>query len=497
MSTQGKNLNVEGILSVAQSLFPDISGKGSSNEIEEIKLLDKKLLEGQKRRFREMLEHIKESKNPNTLINAATGFGKSFFETAFAGILKHAKIDYRIVVPDNLVQQLKKDVNALFSGETAEEIKSKIKGHKEFFIDKWKEETSNLSKSTFLMIDEVDLATQEDLHRQRFKLLESENPCISLSATPQKWLYNHTIETGGKIISVSLEEKIREMGIILAHSINAIASSVMKRTNKRSGFLPYACIVVTSYLLILLFKIYLNSYTIKGFVHLSTLYNFYNFYLNTFIYHPIIGQISLITVAYPIISLINLIVNKMANRDISGRLIANLTDTGASSPAHEDVCKTEETFFITKISSTNDLNIQSPRGKKSLILACNYDVIRNLSLIYRDERNEVYKNGKLLSLSKAHDQYKLGKDFCEKCDFSYKESQRNYCITQLKKEIRKNNCYLKRDQIDEIVNKIDFSDTSTYSEYRVMHGIINSALLALLQKCYDDQGKKNMITLLH
>ncbi|WP_339045838.1 DEAD/DEAH box helicase family protein [Candidatus Mesenet endosymbiont of Agriotes lineatus] len=486
INIQKLNPDVEGILSAAQSLFSDLREKDSNGVIEEIKELDQKLYPIQKSVLSKMLEHIRDSKNPNMLLDIATGFGKSFIQISFAGILENTKTDYRIVVPDNLILQFENDVDKLFSSKTAEQIKSKIKGHKEFFIENW-QKTQQLPKSTFLMIDEVDSATTEDLCRLRFKSLENEYPCVSLSATSQEWLYRSIKEAQGKVISISLEEKIREMGIIPAHSINATASSVMKRTNKRSGFLPYACIIVTSYLLTLLFKIYLNSYTIEGFTHLSTLYNFYNFYLNTFIYHPVIGQISLIIIALPIISLVNLVVNKMADRDISGRFIANLADTKASSPAHEDVYKTEETFIYKKTDSGyKDTNIQSPRGKKSLVLACNYDVIRNLSFIYRDEKNEIYKNGKLLSLSKAHDQYKLGKDFGEKYDFSYKESQRNYCVVQLKEEIRKNNRHIKRDQID----KIDFSDTSTYSEYRVMHGIINSTLLALLQECYDDQGNK-------
>ncbi|XGA08297.1 MAG: DEAD/DEAH box helicase family protein [Wolbachia endosymbiont of Xenopsylla cheopis] len=490
INTQELNLDAEGILNVAKSLFPDLDGKDSNGVIAEIKELDQKLYSIQKSVFKRMLEHIKDGQNPNMLLDIATGFGKSFIQISFAGILENAKTDYRIVVPDNLISQFKNDVDKFFSGKTAEQIKSKIKGHKEFFIENW-QETRKIPKSTFLMIDEVDSATKEELYRQRFEFLRNKCSCISLSATSQEWLYKSIEEAQGKVISISLEEKIKEMGIIPAHSINATVNSVMKRTNKRSGFLPYACIIVTSYLLTLLFKIYLNSYTIEGFTYLSTLYNFYNFYLNTFIYHPIIGQISLIIIAFPIVSLVNLIVNKIADRDISGRLIANLVDLGASSPAHEDIYKTEETFIYKKTDlNYEDINIQSPRGKKSLVLACNDDVIRNLNLIYRDEKNEIYKNGKLLSSSKAHDQYKLGKDFGEKYDFSYKESQRNYCVIQLKEEIRRKNSHLKRDQIDEIVNKIDFSNTSTYSEYRVMHGIINSTLLALLQKCHDDQGNR-------
>ncbi|WP_339047939.1 DEAD/DEAH box helicase family protein [Candidatus Mesenet endosymbiont of Phosphuga atrata] len=487
INTQELNLDVKGILNAAKSLFPDLGKKDSNGVIAEIKELDQKLYSIQKSVFKRMLEHIKDGQNPNILLDIATGFGKSFIQISFAGILENAKTDYRIVVPDNLISQFKNDVDKFFSGKTAEQIKSKIKGHKEFFIKNW-QETRKIPKSTFLMIDEVDSATKEDLYRQRFEFLRNKCSCISLSATSQEWLYKSIEKAQGKVISISLEEKIKEMGIIPAHSINATANSVMKRTNKRSGFLPYACIIVTSYLLTLLFKIYLNSYTIEGFTYFSTLYNFYNFYLNTFIYHPIIGQISLAIIAFPIVSLVNLIVNKIADRDISGRLIANLVDVGASSPAHEDICKTEETFIYKKTDlNYKDINIQSPRGKKSLVLACNDDMIRNLNLIYRDEKNEIYKNGKLLSSSKAHDQYKLGKDFGEKYDFSYKESQRNYCIAKCREEIGRS---LTKGKADELINKIDFSNTSTYSEYRVMHGIINSALLALLQKCHDDQGNR-------
>lgn len=448
--------NKKAILGTYKSLLSDSDGENSNQEIQKIKKLYQTLHTIQKSVFGDMLKHIEIGKDPNMLLDITTGFGKSLMQISFASVLKIANIDYRIIVPDHLVSQFQKEVDKFFYGKEggieesssnpteegikksslnpiAEHIKKQIRGYEEFFITDW-QNTQQLPKSTVLMIDEVDSATKEPLHRERFKDLKEEYPCISLSATPHEWLHKSIKEITG-IITISMQRKIEEMRIIKAHSISATASSVMKRTNKRSGFVPYACIVVISYMFTVLFKISLNSFVTEKFIAFSLLYTFYNFYINTFIYHPIIGQISLLLIALPIVSLINLVVDKIADRDVSSRLIANLLDDRASSPAHEDICRTEETFICEK-NSKGTITTQSSRGKKNLILASNYDVIRNLSLLYRDEKNEVYKNGKLLSYSGTHDKYKLGKDFGEKYDFSYKESQRRYCIEQFKTKIR-------------------------------------------------------------
>ncbi len=482
------------ILDVSKLFLSDSDGENGNQEIQEIKKQYKTLYKIQKNVLGDMLKHIEKGKDPDMLLDITTGFGKSFIQISFASILKNANTNYRIIVPDNLVLQFQKEVNKFFYGaendveesssnSTAEHIKKQIIGHKEFFITDWQNSTQ-LPEPTVLMIDEIDLATKEDLYRKRFKHLAKKYPCISLSATPQEWLYKSIKESTGKI-SISLKRKIEEMGIIKALSISATASSVMKRTNKRSGFAPYACIIAISYMLTALFKIYLNSYVAEKFIAFSLLYDFYNFYINIFIYHPIIGQVSLLLIVLPVLSLINLVVGKIADRDISSRLIANLLDDGASSPAHEDVCKIEETFICKK--NPKGITTYSPRGYETLILTSNYDVIRNLSGIYRDGIDKVYKNGKLSNYSYFHDKYELGRkpggQSVGKFDFSYKEAQRSYCIEQCKTTIR--NCLKSDKKVKEKVNEIDFSDTVTYSEYRVMHGIINNTLLALLPKYPD------------
>lgn len=490
---------IENIPKLRELLFPEPNADQEVNNDQEVNDLVKNLQENLYSIQMDVLErmlghiegHIKNKQDPNMLLDIATGFGKTRIQIAFAGILEYSKSNYKIVVPNRLVNQAKGEVYKMFTDPLAERIRSNIVGHKEFLLKDW-ESTKALDEKTIVMIDEVDEGTKQFLPRERVRALLKKHVCINLSATLEEWLYNYIQGIGGGIIPISLKEKVEKMGIILPHLQNVIAESVMGKTNRTSKFLPYACVAIASYTLILLIKIYSNSYVLEWFKNLLTAASMYNVYLSVFVLNPLVGILAWGIVYVGVVMPINWLINKIADKNISGRLWANLKESKVVSPAHSEVYASEETFVCHDYNG-NKL-VQSPIGEKTLILACNDDVLRNLSNIYRSE-GEIYKNGKLFNPRKIHDEHKLGRDFDAVYDSSFREVQRILRIAKYKEAVTTREVYripgIKRykeaittSKKENNIDRVDFSDTATYAEYRVMHGIINSALLALLQDFY-------------
>ncbi|MGL9689156.1 MAG: hypothetical protein ACR5K6_05475 [Wolbachia sp.] len=147
------------------------------------------------------------------------------------------------------------------------------------------------------------------------------------------------------------------------------------------------------------------------------------------------------------------------------RAFANLFEVLSSkcksSPAHEYIEKCKETFYHNKLVDTDDLltsvrwNIQSPIGENALILTYDLDSIMNLISIFQGKDDEVYENGKTYT---RHSIYNLCKpDKMLYKDYRLKLRQSNF-INCVKKQYSN----LTEEQISELSERVDFSDTHKY-----------------------------------
>jgi hypothetical protein len=166
------------------------------------------------------------------------------------------------------------------------------------------------------------------------------------------------------------------------------------------------------------------------------------------------------------------------------RAFANLFEVLSSkcksSPAHEYIEKCEETFYHNKLVDTDDLltsvrwNIQSPIGENALILTYDLDSIMNLISIFQGKDDEVYENGKTYTRYSIYNLCKPDKMLYK--DYILKLRQSNF-INCVKKQYSN----LTEEQISELSEKVDFSDTHKYLKYRVMHSMIDLTLSFLME----------------
>lgn len=188
-----------------------------------------------------ILEHLKKPSiaNCNVMIDAETGFGKTYDIGILSHVLAQAGFHHLVAVPSSdLVNQAKKMMSSAFTvnirtPKTAEEIKNALKATKPTTIivthdlllqqendRKFKDQNTKL----WISVDEADSINKQQDFENMCKL-DEDYPTTYLTATPKRRILNRC----GKVISPTRLSR-RCIG-------NAIeTASVITKTNRRANF---------------------------------------------------------------------------------------------------------------------------------------------------------------------------------------------------------------------------------------------------------------------
>ncbi|MFT4313570.1 MAG: DEAD/DEAH box helicase [Wolbachia pipientis] len=430
-----------------------------------------------------VLEHLRNpsTTNCNVMIDAETGFGKTYDIGILSYVLAQAGFHHLVAVPSSdLVNQAKKMMSSAFTvniktPKTAEEIKNALKATKPTTIivthdlllqqennRKFKDQNTKL----WISVDEADSINKQQDFENMCKL-DEEYPTTYLTATPKRRILNRC----GKVISPT-----RLSRRCIANTIETI--SVITKTNRRTNFtLAFVVnIAVTIIPMITLFPV-INS-NVAAVIGLTSDY---------WLYSALIGNLYY-TISMFIFGIVMLpiwwVLTKatgVESKELLSRFLANvrsLFTREKSSPAHEYVEESEEVFNYNKLVDTDDLltsirwNVQSPIGESALLLADDVNSIVNLNFALQGRDNLVYEG------STRYEVYnKFQPEGISYQDYRLKLREANFISC-----VKKQHPSLTEEQISELKEKVDFSSTAEYLKYRVMHSMIDLTL-SYLMKC--------------
>lgn len=430
-----------------------------------------------------VLEHLRNpsTTNCNVMIDAETGFGKTYDIGILSHVLAQAGFHHLVAVPSSdLVNQAKKMMSSAFTvnirtPKTAEEIKNALKATKPTTIiithdlllqqendRKFKDQNTKL----WISVDEADSINKQQDFENMCKL-DEDYPTTYLTATPKRRILNRC----GKVISPTRLSR-RCIG-------NAIeTASVITKTNRRANFtLALVVNIATSIIsLAVLFPI-INS-NVAAVIGLTS---------DHWLYSALIGNLYY-TISMFIFGIVMLpiwwVLTKatgVESKELLSRFLANvrsLFTREKSSPAHEYVEESEEVFNYNKLVDTDDLltsirwNVQSPIGESALLLADDVNSIVNLNFALQGRDNLVYEG------STRYEVYnKFQPEGISYQDYRLKLREANFISC-----VKKQHPSLTEEQISELKEKVDFSSTAEYLKYRVMHSMIDLTL-SYLMKC--------------
>lgn len=427
-----------------------------------------------------VLEHLSNSSttNCNVMIDAETGFGKTYDIGMWSHVLAQAEFHHLVAVPSNdLVNQAKKMMSSAFTvnirtPKTAEEIKNALQATEPMTIivthdlllhdQKFEDKKAKL----WISVDETDSINKQQAFENMCKLDEKHRTTY-LTATPKRRILNRC----GKVISPT-----RLSRRCIANAIET--ASVIAKTNRRTNFtLAFVVnIAVTIIPAITLFPI-INS-NIAAIIGITS---------NYWLYSALIGQLYY-TISMFIFGIVMLpiwwVLTKITgveSRELLSRFLANvrsLFTKEKSSPAHEYVEESEEVFHYNKLVDIDDLltsirwNVQSPIGENALLLADDVNSIVNLSFALQGIDNLVYEGST---------RYEVYNKFQPE-EMSYQDYRLKLRETNFINCVKKQHPSVTEAQISELKEKVDFSNTAQYLKYRVMHSMIDLTLLYLM-KC--------------
>ncbi|WP_265036883.1 DEAD/DEAH box helicase family protein [Wolbachia endosymbiont (group A) of Anomoia purmunda] len=455
---------------------------------ESIKLFENKesiIVERRKPVVEGMLEHLKNpsTTNYNTMIDAETGFGKTYDIVLWSYVLAQAGYHHLVAVPKNgdLVEQAKKMIDSAFAidiktPKTVQEIKDALKVTEPTTIivthdlllqqenDRKFEEQNGEKLKLWVSVDEADSINKQQAFENMCKL-DAEYPTTYLTATPKKRILNRC----GKIISLT-----RSSRRCIADTIKTV--NVIAKTNEREKFNRAFVVNVAATIipLITLFPI-INS-NVAAIIGLTSDYWLYSALINNLYF--IISFVILSIVMLPIWWVLTKITG-VESKELLSRLAANvrsLFTREKSSPAHEYVEECEEVFNYDKLVDSDDplesvrWNIQSPVGENALILVNDVNSIINLSFALQGKNNLVYEDGTRYEVYN-----KFQPEGMSYQDYRLKLRQSNFINC-----VKKQHPGLTEEQISKLKDKIDFSNTAKYLEYRVMHSMIDLTLSYLV-----------------
>ncbi|WP_353278653.1 DEAD/DEAH box helicase family protein [Wolbachia endosymbiont (group B) of Longitarsus flavicornis] len=427
-----------------------------------------------------VLEHLRNpsTTNCNVMIDAETGFGKTYDIGILSHVLTQAGFHHLVAVPSSdLVNQAKKMMSSAFTvnirtPKTAEEIKNALQSTEPMTIivthdlllhdQKFEDKNAKL----WISVDEADSINKQQAFENMCKL-DEKHPTTYLTATPKRRILNRC----GKVISPT-----RLSRRCIANAIET--ASVIAKTNRRTNFtLAFVVnIAVTIIPMITLFPV-INS-NVAAIIGITS---------NYWLYSALIGQLYY-TISMFIFGMVMLPVwwvltkaTGVESRELLSRFLANvrsLFTREKSSPAHEYVEESEEVFNYNKLVDTNDLltsirwNVQSPIGESALLLADDVNSIVNLNFALQGRDNLVYEG------STRYEVYnKFQPEGISYQDYRLKLREANFISC-----VKKQHPSLTEEQISELKEKVDFSSTAEYLKYRVMHSMIDLTL-SYLMKC--------------
>lgn len=430
-----------------------------------------------------VLEHLRNSctTNCNVMIDAETGFGKTYDIGLWSHVLAQAGFHHLVAVPSSdLVNQAKKMMSSAFTvnirtPKTAEEIKNALKATKPTTIivthdlllqqendRKFKDQNTKL----WISVDEADSINKQQDFENMCKL-DKKYPKTYLTATPKRRILNRC----GKVISPT-----RLSRRCIANAIET--ESVIAKTNRITNFNQALVVnIATSIIsLAILFPI-INS-NVADVIGLTSDY---------WLYSALIGNLYY-TISMFIFGIVMLpiwwVLTKatgVESKELLSRFLANvrsLFTREKSSPAHEYVEESEEVFNYNKLVDTDDLltsirwNVQSPIGESALLLADDVNSIVNLNFALQGRDNLVYEG------STRYEVYnKFQPEGISYQDYKLKLREANFISC-----VKKQHPSLTEEQISELKEKVDFSSTAEYLKYRVMHSMIDLTL-SYLTKC--------------
>ncbi|MDX5495105.1 MAG: DEAD/DEAH box helicase family protein [Wolbachia endosymbiont of Nomada marshamella] len=470
-----------------KELIPHLKEVNSKLQGESIKLFSDKesiIVERRKPVVEEMLKHLESSSitNCNTMIDAETGFGKTYDIGLWSHALAQAGYHHLVAVPNgNLVEQAKKMIDGAFTVDvktpkTVQEIKDALKVTEPTTIivthdlllqqenDRKFEEQNGEKPKLWVSVDEADSINKQQAFENMCKL-DAEYPTTYLTATPKKRILNRC----GKVISPT-----RSSRRCISNTIKTV--NVIAKTNEREKFNRAFVVNVAATIipLITLFPI-INS-NVAAIIGLTSDYWLYSALINNLYF----------TISFVIFSIVMLpiwwVLTKITgveSKELFSRLAANvrsLFTREKSSPAHEYVEESEEVFNYDKLVDSDNLlesvrwNVQSPIGENALILVDDVNSIINLSFALQGKDNLVYEDG---TRYKVYDKFQPEGMLYK--DYRLKLRQSNFINC-----IKKQHPGLTEEQISKLKDKVDFSDTVKYLEYRVMHSMIDLTLSYLM-----------------
>ncbi|KAG8170428.1 hypothetical protein JTE90_000420, partial [Oedothorax gibbosus] len=476
------------IINQAKELIPHLKEVDNKLQGEHIILSDGKehiRVKSRKPVVEEMLKHLESSSitSCNTMIDAETGFGKTYDIGLWSHVLAQAGYHHLVAVPNGkLVEQAKGMIDGAFTvkietPKTVQEIKDALKVTNPTTIivthdlllqqenDRKFEEQNGEKPKLWVSVDEADSINKQQAFENMCKL-DAKYPTTYLTATPKKRILNRC----GKVISPT-----RSSRRCISNTIKTV--SVIAKTNEREKFNRALVVNVAATIipLITLFPI-INS-NVAAIIGLTSDYWLYSALINNLYY----------TISFVILSIVMLpiwwVLTKITGvepKTLLNRLLANvrsLSTREKSSPAHEYVEESEEVFNYNKLVDTDDLltsvrwNIQSPVGENALILVDDVNSIINLSFALQGENNLVYEDGTRYEVYN-----KFQPEGMSYQDYRLKLRQSNFINC-----VKKQHPGLTEEQISELKDKVDFSDTAKYLEYRVMHSMIDLTLSYLMR----------------
>uniref|UniRef100_UPI000A9E2E9A DEAD/DEAH box helicase family protein n=1 Tax=Wolbachia endosymbiont of Nomada ferruginata TaxID=1854761 RepID=UPI000A9E2E9A len=204
-----------------------------------------------------ILEHLKSPSitNCNTMIDAETGFGKTYDIGLWSHVLAKTGYHHLVAVPNgNLVEQAKKMIDGAFIADvktpkTVQEIKDALKVTKPTTIivthdlllqqenDRKFEEQNGEKPKLWVSVDEADSINKQQAFENMCKL-DEEYPTTYLTATPKRRI----LKRCGKIVS-----PIRSSRHCIANTIRTM--SVIAKTNRREKFILALAVNTVLYLI--------------------------------------------------------------------------------------------------------------------------------------------------------------------------------------------------------------------------------------------------------
>ncbi|WP_353274890.1 DEAD/DEAH box helicase family protein [Wolbachia endosymbiont (group A) of Ennomos erosarius] len=435
-----------------------------------------------------MLEHLENpsTTNYNTMIDAETGFGKTYDIGLWSYVLAQAGYHHLVAVPKNgdLVEQAKKMIDSAFAidiktPKTVQEIKDALKVTEPTTIivthdlllqqenDRKFEEQNGEKLKLWVSVDEADSINKQQTFENMCKL-DAEYPTTYLTATPKKRILNRC----GKIISPT-----RSSRRCIADTIKTI--NVIAKTNEREKFnralVVYVALIAVPFIM-LPPVIYSHVAAIFTGIGLTSNVWLYSFLINilSYLVSSFIFNVVIISIAWMIGKITGVEPIKLLFRFAAN--VHSLFTREKSSPAHEYVEECEEVFNYNKLVDSDNLlesvrwNIQSPIGENALILVDDVNSIINLSFALQGKNNLVYEDGT---------RYEVYNKFKPE-GMSYQDYRLKLRKSNFINCVKKQHPGLTEEQISELKDKVDFSNTAKYLEYRVMRSMIDLTLSYLV-----------------